>query len=133
MILEALADASNKVKLDSERVYLAGLSNGGLGVSYMGEAQADQFQGLIYLSPVMPPNIINRSTFQQAWHNRPILVITGETDKRIPLKFVENRIATLKQSGVKVTTITYPNEDHFLFFSQPEQVLDDISWWLSQH
>ncbi len=130
-VLQAIDDAKQQVNIDENQIYLAGLSNGGLGVSQLAQMAPELFQGLIFLSPVMDTNIVDSAPFQAAWANRPILVISGEIDKRIPLSYVEQRITNLEHGDVKVTTHIYPNEDHFLVFSQPEHVMQTVAEWLS--
>ena len=129
--LAALDDAARLVEIDPSRVYLAGLSNGGIAVSRIARQFPERFQGLIYISPVMPPHIVDAEPFLTAWRERPILVITGAADRRISIDYVDQRVAALENGAVKVTRIVYPTEDHFLFFSRPDSVLDDISVWLS--
>ncbi|MBE7550048.1 MAG: hypothetical protein HS126_03080 [Anaerolineales bacterium] len=131
LISQVLTDAATQVELDPDRLYLAGLSNGGLGVSRLASAQPEKFRGLIFLSPVMEADLVGSPVFHQAWHERPVLVITGAADERIPLSYVQQRIAVFKAGGVAVTERVYPGETHFLFFSQPEAVLSDISAWLA--
>jgi poly(3-hydroxybutyrate) depolymerase len=131
VISRALEDAATQVALDPHRLYLAGLSNGGLGVSHLAAAQPEQYRGLIFLSPVMDTAMVNSPVFHQAWQGRPVLVITGAADERIPLSYVQQRVAILREGGVAVTDQVYPGEDRFLFFSQPEAVLNDISDWLA--
>jgi predicted esterase len=126
----ALEDAATVIELDPNRIYLAGLSNGGLGVSGLAAVLPEQFQGVIFISPVMDPEIIGSAEFLDAWQQRPILVITGDADRRIPIGYVDNRVAELRAGGVEVTYIPYPDEDHFLFYSQLTSVLDDIANWL---
>jgi len=129
--LAALSYAENKVDLDSERIYLAGISNGGLGVSKLAEMEAKTFRGLIYLSPVMPADIVMQSSFLDAWRGKPVLIITGQTDRRIPLEYVQQRSRQFTTAGVDVTEIVYPEEDHFLFYAQSEAIIADIAGWLA--
>ena len=126
-VFEAIADAKQQVAIDEEHLYLAGLSNGGLGVSQLAAAQPDLFRGLIFLSPVM-----NDTRFLSHWTNRPILLISGEADKRIPLSYIQQHAASLEQANVNLTTIIYPNEDHFLVFSQPESIMHNVTIWLEE-
>lgn len=130
-VLQAINDAKQQVNIDENQIYLAGLSNGGLGVSQLAQMAPELFQGLIFLSPVMDTNIVDSAPFQAAWANRPMLVISGEIDKRIPLSYVEQRITNLEHGNINVTTHIYPNEDHFLVFSQPEHVMQTVAEWLS--
>ena len=129
-VQEVLADVQQDVLLDEANIYLAGLSNGGLGVSRLANDNPDQFRGLIFISPVMA-TVVTNSQFQQAWATRPVLVITGEADERIPLSYVNDRVASLQAAGVAVSYFTYPNEDHFLFFSQADVIVPQIGQWLT--
>lgn len=131
--LDALDHALTIADIDPQRIYLAGLSNGGLAVTRMALAAPDRFAGLIFLSPVIDDGLIARPEFQAAWHGRPALVITGQADERLPASYVLNGVAQMQAIGMDVTSILYPGEDHFLFFSQLEAVLDDIADWLQAH
>lgn len=130
-VLRALDDAATLVEIDEERVFLAGLSNGGLGVSQLAAQAPDRFAGLIFLSPVMDTRVLESGAFLQGWQSRPVLVLTGEDDRRIPYEYVQRHARLLAKAGVRVTEIAYPGEDHFLIFSRPEQVIQDVSEWLS--
>lgn len=130
--LRALKDAQTRVELDEDRLYLAGLSNGGLGVSLLGNATPERFRGLIFISPVMATEVIDAPAFQNAWANRPVLIVTEQDDERVPFTYVAERARRLERGGVAVTAVSYPGEDHFLFFSQWQGVLQDISEWLQE-
>ncbi len=130
-IERALGDASTVVAIDRSRVALAGLSNGGLGLSLAAAQYSNRYRGLIFLSPVVATEVTDRPEFSAAWRGRPILVITGETDDRIPLAYVRRRAEIWAAGGVNVTLITYPGENHFLIFDRRAEVIDDISTWLA--
>lgn len=130
-VLKVIEDAGRVANIDTQHLYLAGLSNGGLGVSYLANLAPEQFRGLIFLSPVMATEIVDSVSFQTAWANRRVLIISGEVDKRIPLSYVNQRVAAMQQAIIEVTPITYPNEDHFLVFSQPEAIMNDVADWLA--
>ena len=128
--LRMLNDAMMLTEIDSDRVYLAGLSNGGLGVSQLAALEPQRFRGLVFISPVMDTAIVDQVAFHRMWMERPILIVTGDADQRIPLSYVDQRVSRLRGGGVFVDYVTYPDEDHFLFFSQKEDVLNDIAVWL---
>ena len=132
-VLSALAEAGRIADLDESRVYLAGISNGGVGVSLLADEHPQLFRGLIFISPVMVPNIVASDKFQQAWSGRPVLIVTGEADERIPVGFVDQRARELAEGGVHVTYRQFPDQDHFLFFSQPSSVLDVVEAWLQEN
>ncbi len=127
----ALADAQTKANIDPERIYLMGLSNGGLGVSVVGNEAAEEFAGLIFVSPVMATHITDSPAFLEQWRGRPVLIISGETDDRVPAAYVRQRIAHLEAGGVALTSHIYPAQDHFLFFYAEEQLRADLVAWLT--
>ncbi len=126
----ALADAETVVKLDSRRIFLAGLSNGGLGVCAVANALPRQFCACIFISPVMTGAIVTDPAFQTAWKGRPMLILTGEDDERIPVDYVRKNAQILRAGSVNVDLETYPGEDHFLIFSQRQSVLQKIAAWM---
>lgn len=129
-VVKALADAQTVVELDENRLYLAGLSNGGLGVSLLADAAPERFRGLIFISPVMATEVVDHAAFQSAWAGHPVLIITGQADERVPVAYVSERARRLERGGVTVKSIVYPEEDHFLFFAQRERIVQDVSRWL---
>ena len=47
-----------------------------------------------------------------------------------PRGLVEGTAGVLKRTGFEVQLKIYDDEDHYLLFSQPEAVLDDILEWM---
>jgi pimeloyl-ACP methyl ester carboxylesterase len=130
-VMNSLADAKTRVAINQDKIYLAGLSNGGKGVSLLAEKYSDLFKGLIFISPVLIKDKFSGSTFERNWSEKRIFMCSGTEDKRIPLSSIENAVEDMESANAKVTFHTYPDEDHFLFFSQPEQIFSNISIWLS--
>lgn len=126
----ALSDARAALPLDEERIYLAGLSNGGTGVSRIAEEMPDQFLGLIYVSGVIESSIVTGDAFLEGWDGKPVLVIHGGADRRIPASTVRSAAREMERGGVSVSYIEYPDEDHFLFLTRLDEVLDDVARWL---
>jgi dipeptidyl aminopeptidase/acylaminoacyl peptidase len=81
----------------------------------------------------MATNVIDSPAFQSAWRGRPVLVISGEDDRNIPINYVLRRVEQLKAGGVQVALISYPGEDHFLFFTQRRDVSSNIVQWIKDH
>jgi dipeptidyl aminopeptidase/acylaminoacyl peptidase len=130
LVRDALADAGTLVTLDSGRLWLAGLSNGGLGVSQVANAMSERFRGCILVSPVISDAVANSADFQKKWAGRPMLVLTGEDDERVPVSTVRAQTESLRSGGVNVRFVTYAGEDHFLLFSRRQSVLKEIVGWL---
>jgi pimeloyl-ACP methyl ester carboxylesterase len=119
-------------RLDGSRMYLAGLSNGGKGVTRAAKTESDAYQGLILLSAVIEPAVIMDREFVNGWRNKPILIIHGTCDRRLPVSQVETCAEILKRNGSMVTTEYYPGEDHYLFFSAGYEVRYDIVKWMDR-
>jgi pimeloyl-ACP methyl ester carboxylesterase len=117
-------------ELDASRVILAGLSNGGIGVSRAFCRSPERYRGLIYLSAVMEPAVMASPAFQQACEGKRVLVIHGDQDERIPLKYVQEPVAGLAGKA-QVEMKVYPGEDHFLFLSKRDEFLGDVARWVT--
>ena len=46
------------------------------------------------------------------------------------MKYVERAISHLTRKGVDVESKFYAQEDHFLLFSQSDQIMTEIASWL---
>lgn len=117
-------------RMDSKRIYLAGLSNGGTGVTRAAAANGGAYAGFIFISPVIEDDIILMEQFLNVCKSRRVLVLHGEEDERIPAKYVKQSVTILKKQGVNVESRFYPEEDHFLLFSKADQIRGDIAAWL---
>lgn len=132
-VTAALDDAAKVVSLDKRRVHLAGLSNGGLGVSRVTASElGGGFRTLIFLSPVCDDHALASPTFADHCHEKPVLIITGEDDNRVPVAYVKECAATMRKAGAAVDMSTYANANHFLFFNHRERCLKELSSWLAK-
>jgi predicted esterase len=128
-IREALAVCASHPRLDENRVVLVGLSNGGIALSHSAPF-ADQLQGFIGISPVLHRRAFEDFDFQAAWRGKPVLLLHGPEDRRIPLSTVKAAASDMRRGGLQVTTEFFEGEDHFLFFNQRAAVLEAIWAWL---
>jgi pimeloyl-ACP methyl ester carboxylesterase len=117
-------------RIDGDRLLLAGLSNGGLGIAEASSANSGGYRGVVFISPVM--SAVDE-TFCKAWSGRPVLVIHGDKDRRIPLSHVTTRVKSLRRAGVRVKMKIYTGEDHFLLLSSDERMLGDIAYFVAQN
>jgi pimeloyl-ACP methyl ester carboxylesterase len=117
-------------EFDSSNMVLSGLSNGGKGVTRAMAKRGQLWRGAIAISPVLESEVMAKPGFLEQADRIPILIIHGESDRRIPLGYVNEHEQELRQAGFDVTTYYYPSKDHFLLFSQPGEVTDQIVAWL---
>jgi len=99
-----------------ERVYLAGLSNGGVGAGTLAYQYADQLNGLILISGLSP---------QAPVSGMPTLVIHGRGDGRVP-------VVMAQEYAQRVSHTTYWEfaGDHFLLAKDAQEVQEVIKNWL---
>ncbi len=130
VVKAALADAAGVVAIDPQRRHLMGLSNGALGVSHAGSTMGDQFASLIFLSPVIDRAATKSPVFLESWKDRPILMISGALDDRVPILYVTSMATILRDQGAQVKMTTVEGADHFMLFSHRQAVLREIAAWL---
>jgi len=101
------------------RIYLAGLSNGGVGVSYLGPRLSANLKGLILISGADPDTPMS---------GLPVLVVHSNHDERIPVALAQ-RYA--RQAGDRGTFYELEG-DHFVLAKCADAVRDVIVAWLAQ-
>lgn len=127
----ALQAAAQQVKLDSRAIHLMGLSNGGLGVSQLLGSQNSLFRSFIFLSPVFDRTHMITSASIPQIAGKPIFILTGAIDDRIPLGYVQTCAADLEHVGARVRLESVPDANHFLIFSHQEKMLSELEAWLN--
>ena len=100
-----------------ERIYLAGLSNGGIGASRLADQLKQDIVGLILISGADPNAAITEL---------PVLVLHGKYDERIPVSVME---AYASAAGPSATYRLFEG-DHFLLLKEADQVQKAIIDWL---
>ena len=115
-------------RFDPDAIYLAGLSNGGKGVTRELRDHGDRYKGLVLISPILEPEVVGAISGSKT----PVLIIHGDRDRRIPLGSVEAGSSALREKGFPVRTEIYTGEDHFLFFSQRERVVKEMRLWMEE-
>jgi pimeloyl-ACP methyl ester carboxylesterase len=125
-----VSHALRTLPIDPNQLYLVGLSNGGTGVSRAAAATPERYRGLVYVSPIIEEDVVLADDFVRGWRGRPVLIVQGEQDRRIPARYVRERAQGLAGAGMDVTYREFAGEDHFLLFSQPDVVLNAVQEWL---
>jgi predicted esterase len=130
-VLAAVHDhCTRSDELDEGTVYLAGLSNGGSGVTRGILNCGYRYAGFMYISPRTERDLLSEDGFAEAARGRPFLIIHGEEDKVIPVQQSREAERILREHGLPVTGRYYPDEDHFLVFERREELLGDIGAWM---
>lgn len=128
----ALADAGKVVPLDSKQVHLMALSNGGLGASYLARDLGERFKSMTLISPVMEKEFLDSAKFAARWKEKPVFVITGEQDDRVPADYVQQGVELMQRRRANVTFRSVAGADHFLLFSHRNEVVEQLIGWLRE-
>lgn len=123
MAVHKLIDREVERGINSERIVLAGFSQGG-AVNYQAGLTYDKpLAGLLALSAFFPTN--EAVAPHPANQSLPILVCHGERDPVLDISLAEKSIEALKELGFHPHYKTYPMEHTVC-----EQEIIDISEWL---
>ncbi len=129
----AWADASARWPIDRSRVYLGGISDGGVGVTRSAAAHPGRYRGLIYVSPTLRLDELAAPDYTRGWKGRPILVLQGDRDGNVPKSSVDPAVALLRdRAGAEVDYRVFAGEDHFLFFSRRRELTGLIGDWMAR-
>jgi len=109
-----------------------GLSNGGKGVCLAESASGPRFASLILLSAVLHDRI-QPASLAKRLPNRPVLILSGQNDDRVPWSYVDGYAVKFEQAGRKVTKRAFDGEDHILFFRRQNEILDEVRRWIESH
>lgn len=130
-VLDAVLDyCQHQPTLDSGRLILAGLSNGGRGVTRGIQNHGGRYRAVVLISPVIESRITATPRFREHVADLPLLILHGEEDRRIPVGQIRESEGALHRAGAHVTSRYYPGEDHFLLFSQRRSVMAEVGGWL---
>lgn len=131
VIQDVLEDVLDKEKIDMDKIYLCGISNGGIGVSLFSLFRRDLISKIILLSPVMPKLFIT-DDYSLKMQNVEFLIISGNKDRRIPPKYIQDRYKSMLDNKLNVNLNILDDSDHFMLFAQPDSVMKIISNWLNK-
>jgi predicted esterase len=132
LMKEVLNYCDSSKEFIARKKFLCGLSNGGTGVYKLGAEFASDFDGLVFISPVMRSKGVSDKELAAICQDKPVLILSGDLDRRVPKAFVENREKELSQLGMSVQMEWFAEEDHFLFFSAWPEVEHILDTWLKK-
>ena len=125
-ILRCRQAVTERFAVDGSRAVLAGLSQGGCGVTR--GATAATWAGLVYVSPTMEPRRFDADF--ATWSPGPILVAQGGRDINVKPRTVDAGVAALRSLGLDVTYVQDPDADHFYFFEKRADFAEGFrAWW----
>jgi Putative esterase len=128
LVLAVLSQLSRTYHLDPDRVFLTGMSNGGVGTYLIGLNHPDRFAALIPMAGALPSELF--PMLDNAL-NTPLYIIHGAKDQVMPVQNSRDVAARLNRNGYPVV---YREHDHVHplagghFF--PREELPDLLVWM---
>lgn len=130
MALHTLAQTSLAYNLDSERIYLTGLSMGGAGAWTLAARMPDRLAAVAPLcgfvdNPRVPPSSERVRAFAERLTDIPIWVFHGGQDVNVVPDHSTMMVAELRRRGANVRYTEYPEARHNIW----DRAYDDAEFW----
>jgi predicted esterase len=112
-------------EVDRSRVYLLGLSNGGVAATdFMQDARLrPRFRGFVLISGIGDPHAEARLDGVR------VLALSGRNDPRFPFGYVQQSAAALRAAGAEVELVGL-DADHFLILTHASEWTDRALQWV---
>lgn len=127
MVQKLIAQTMNQYPIDTNRIYIIGLSMGGMGTFDMVVRNPDTFAAAVAICGAINPQrlrVMHSDTQFRLYH--------GDADSVVSVKFSREAYKALKDTGKTVEYFEFPGVNHGSWdpaFNQP----DFISWLYSQN
>jgi len=121
----ALAHTTNEFNVDSDRVYLTGLSMGGFGTFYYGSDYAHRYAAMVAIAGGARERVVDPLSTTPVW------IFHNQGDTIVPVSRSRAMAQALERVGAPVQYTEYPVRGHDAWtrtYNDPEV----IQWLLSQ-
>ncbi len=129
LVLATLQTVKARYHIDADRIFLTGMSNGGIGAWIIGFHHAPLFAGLAPMASGIDTVLF---PFLENLRNTPVYMIHGRHDHVMPIRLSRSIAQTLSQLGYPFTfrehDRTHPVAGGHFF---PRQELPDLIVWLN--
>ncbi len=106
LVFGMLDSVLSQLKVDRQRIYVTGLSLGGMGTFGMVAARPDLFAAAVAVCGGWDPAQAAEMTAVPFW------IFHGRLDPLVPVKYSRKMVDALKQAGGDVTYTEYPDVKH---------------------
>ena len=108
-VLDVLADVKRRFRVDEDRVYLTGIGTGGGGALWLSMTRPDIWAAIAAVCPEPPAGL---EVLAGNAANIPTALYQGAIDPLVPAAETRAWSQRLKDAGVSVTYVEYPNVRH---------------------
>lgn len=128
LVLAVLSEVTRTYHVDPDRIYLTGMSNGGIGTFLIGLNHPDRFAALVPMAGAFPAALF---PLLDNAKNTPLYIIHGSKDQVMPVQYSRDVASYLKRNGYPVTyrehDRVHPMAGGHYF---PKEELPDLLTWL---
>jgi predicted esterase len=121
-VLQMFKEVSREYSIDPSRIYLTGLSDGGIFTYILGLEQTQLFRGLAPVAGALHP-AVDPMLRQGRGKDTPMLVVHGVHDFIFPVAFTRQACDLLKSIGYQVTYEELPEWGHAYPYSINERLV----------
>ena len=108
LVLKVIDEISLEYHINPDKIFLTGMSNGGIGVYLIGMFHADRFAGISPMAGGIPNEIF---PFLKNFSNTGIYIIHGAHDQVMPVTLSREASDYLKKTGISYTYREHGQED----------------------
>jgi predicted peptidase len=111
VLIGLVDEISASYAVDTRRVYLTGLSMGGMGTWYLAQHYPERFAAIAPICGGMPWYIDAEAAAERI-KSLPVWAFHGAKDDRVPLEESQKMVDALQACGADVQFTVYPDLDH---------------------
>jgi poly(3-hydroxybutyrate) depolymerase/kynurenine formamidase len=122
-VMNVLAIARERFRIDSDRIYLWGHSMGGAGAYHLAAKFPDVWAAVAVAAPAPLPDRIDDL---QRMRQIPVLVLHGDADATVPVEQSRRWVARMRELGMQHVYVEIPGGDHSAFVSRNPETLSKV-------
>ncbi|WP_342348879.1 hypothetical protein [uncultured Nitrospira sp.] len=127
LALKVLHEVQTQYHIDPDRIFLTGMSNGGIGTWIIGMHYADHFAGIAPMASGIDDVLF---PFVENLVHTPVYVIHGSADQVMPVQLSRDLVKEMERRGIPYQyqehTWTHPHAGGHFF---PKQALPELIAW----
>jgi dienelactone hydrolase len=127
LVLKVLQEVQKAYHIDPDRIFLTGMSNGGIGTWIIGMHHADRFAGIAPMASGIDDVLF---PFVENLAHTPVYVIHGVEDQVMPVQLSRDLVKEMERRGIpyhyQEHTLTHPHAGGHFF---PKQALPELMTW----
>ena len=121
-VMNVLEIVRDEFQIDENRIYLMGHSMGGAGTVYLGSKYPEIWAGLAPLAPALD----GRLELIDSMKELPVMVVTGDRDRLVPVQNVRRWVNRMKELEMAVEYKEIERGDHVRVIAQNPEMIAEV-------